>query len=57
MTSTRRQFAWTLTAATGAIGVFAAAGALAQDDDAPPPNVFISPCGRPYRAPQAAPLP
>jgi hypothetical protein len=57
MTSTRRQFAWTLTAATGAIGLFAAARALAQDDDAPPPNVFISPCGKPYRAPQAAPYP
>ncbi|HZC17495.1 MAG TPA: hypothetical protein VE309_12105 [Caulobacteraceae bacterium] len=57
MTSTRRQFAWTLTAATGALGLFAAAGAVAQDDDGLPSNVFISPCGKPFRAPMAAPYP
>jgi EF hand len=57
MTSTRRQFAWTLTAATGAMGLFAAARAVAQDDDDIPPNVFISPCGKPFRAPMAAPYP
>lgn len=51
MTSTRRQFAWTLAAAAGLSG---AARALAQDDDTPP-NVFISPCGKPFRAPMAAP--
>jgi hypothetical protein len=56
MTSTRRQFARTLTAAAGAIGLFGTARALAQDDDTPP-NVFISPCGRPFRAPMAAPYP
>jgi EF hand len=56
MTSTRRQFARTLTAAAGALGVFGAARASAQDD-ATPPNVFISPCGRPFRAPMAAPYP
>ena len=56
MTSTRRQFAWTLSAATGAMGLFGAARALAQDDDLPP-NVFISPCGKPFRAPMAAPYP
>jgi EF hand len=57
MISTRRQFAWTLTAATGAIGLFGAARALGQDDDDTPPNVFISPCGKPFRAPMAAPYP
>ena len=57
MTSTRRQFAWMLTAATGVLGLFAAARAVAQDDDALPPNVFISPCGKPFRAPMAAPYP
>ena len=57
MTSTRRQFARTLTAATGAVGLFGAARALAQDDDDTPPNVFISPCGKPFRAPMAAPYP
>lgn len=56
MTSTRRQFARTLTAAAGALGVLGPARAFAQDDDTPP-NVFISPCGRPFRAPQAAPYP
>jgi hypothetical protein len=56
MTSTRRQFARTLSAATAAMGLFGAARALAQDDDTPP-NVFISPCGRPFRAPMAAPYP
>ncbi|HEX4199198.1 MAG TPA: hypothetical protein VHZ26_17310 [Caulobacteraceae bacterium] len=56
MTSTRRQFAWTLSAATGALGLFAAARAVAQDDDLPP-NVFISPCGKPFRAPMSAPYP
>jgi hypothetical protein len=56
MTSTRRQFAFTLTAATAATGLFGAARALAQDDDTPP-NVFISPCGKPFRAPMAAPYP
>ena len=57
MTSTRRQFARTFSAAAGAIGFFGAARAVAQDDDDTPPNVFISPCGRPFRAPMAAPYP
>lgn len=56
MTSTRRQFAWTLTAATAALGLSSAGRAVAQDDDLPP-NVFISPCGKPFRAPMAAPYP
>src|SRR5665213_2174313 len=41
MTRTRRQFAFTLSAATAVAGLFGAARALAQDDDLPP-NVFIS---------------
>jgi hypothetical protein len=57
MISTRRQFASTLAAATGALGMFGRAGALAQDDDATLPNVFISPCGKPFRAPLTAPYP
>ncbi len=56
MISTRRQFAWTLTAATGALGLFTAARAIAEDGDGPP-NVFISPCGKPFRAPMSAPYP
>jgi hypothetical protein len=56
MTSTRRQFAWTFTAAASALGLFGAARAVAQDDDTPP-NVFISPCGKPFRAPLSAPYP
>jgi hypothetical protein len=56
MTSTRRQFARTLSAATAVVGLFGGARAVAQDDDTPP-NVFISPCGRPFRAPLAAPYP
>jgi hypothetical protein len=56
MTRTRRQFAFTLSAATAVAGLFGAARAVAQDDDLPP-NVFISPCGRPFRAPMAAPYP
>jgi len=39
----------------------AAAPALARpappDDDDLPPNVFISPCGQPFRAPERAPYP
>jgi hypothetical protein len=56
MTSTRRQFARTLTAA-GVLGLFGTTRATAQDDDTTPPNVFISPCGKPFRAPMAAPYP
>ncbi len=44
-------------------GAAAAAGAAvpslarAQDDGDLPPNVFISPCGQPFRAPERAPYP
>lgn len=59
MTSTRRQFAWTLTAAAAAaaLGAVNPIRAFAQDDDDLPPNVFISPCGKPFRAPMSAPYP
>ena len=56
MTSTRRQFAWTIAAAAGAAGLLRPSIAAAQDDDLPA-NVFISPAGRPYRAPPGAPYP
>jgi hypothetical protein len=56
MIRNRRQFAWTLAAAAGAAGAFAAPGAFGQDDDRPP-NVFISPPGQPFRAARGAPYP
>jgi hypothetical protein len=46
---TRRGFARSLAAAAMLSGGWALP-ALAQDDDDSPPNVFISPCGKPYRA-------
>jgi hypothetical protein len=49
----RRQFVCTL--AAGAVGFAGARPALAQDDL--PPNLFISPCGKPFRAPDGAPYP
>ena len=57
MTSTRRQFTSTLTAAAGALGLLGAGAARAQDEDDLPPNVFISPCGQPFRARRGAPYP
>ena len=57
MTGSRRQFITTLAAATGGLGLFAATGSRAQDDDITGVNVFISPCGQPYRAPRGAPYP
>lgn len=56
MSATRRQFAW-LVAATGASGLVGVRAARAADDDDLPPNLFISPPGRPYRAAQDAPYP
>ena len=53
MTTTRRRFSW-LVAAAGAVGM--APAVRAQDDDLPP-NLFISPSGRPFRAPAGAPYP
>jgi hypothetical protein len=54
MTHTRRQFAWTIAAGAGAAALLARSAA-AQDDL--PPNLFISPCGKPFRAPDGAPYP
>ncbi|HXQ10505.1 MAG TPA: hypothetical protein VN805_05835 [Caulobacteraceae bacterium] len=55
MSPNRRQFA-----TIGAAAVFAGAAwprlARAQDDDLPE-NLFISPCGQPFRAPLSAPYP
>ena len=55
MTATRRQFA--LAAASGAVLSARPFAVLAQDDDGPPPNVFFSPHGQPFRAPERAPYP
>jgi hypothetical protein len=58
MYATRRHFgalfSGGLVAAAGLIG---AAPALARDADDGPANVFFSPHGRPFRAPQGAPYP
>jgi hypothetical protein len=53
MTPNRRQFA-----STGAAALLAglAGPTRAQDDDLPE-NLFISPCGQPFRAPPSAPYP
>jgi hypothetical protein len=59
MTHSRRQFVSTIAAATAAAGLAGATGmARAQDDDdIGGVNVFISPCGQPFRAPRGAPYP
>ncbi len=58
MTHSRRQFVSTIAAATAAAGLGAAGAARAQDDDdIASVNVFISPCGQPFRAPRGAPYP
>jgi hypothetical protein len=57
MPSTRRTFVWTLAAAGGALGLVGAGRAVAADDDDGPLNLFISPCGQPFRAPRGAPYP
>jgi hypothetical protein len=54
MTNDRRQFLLTLTAATGALG---ATGAWAAGEDPDNLNIFISPCGQPFRAAVGAPYP
>ncbi len=48
----RRSFLWML-----AGGATLPASALADDDAASIPNTFISPCGKPFRAPAGAPYP
>jgi hypothetical protein len=58
MISTRRQFAALMFAGAGAAGLMSAPRVLAQDDDiAAVLNVFISPSGKPFRAPRGAPYP
>ena len=52
----RRQFFSTLAAATGALGLGGVARAQ-DDDDVASVNVFISPCGQPFRAAKGAPYP
>lgn len=51
--TSRRQFLWLAAAAAP----FAVSSARAQDDDDSLPNLFISPCGQPFRAPKGAPYP
>ncbi|HEY2660417.1 MAG TPA: hypothetical protein VGI79_11890 [Caulobacteraceae bacterium] len=58
MTSSRRQFASMLIGGVAATGLFAATRVFAQDDDVDSLlNVFISPSGKPFRAPAGAPYP
>ena len=58
MIHSRRQFLSTVAAATGAAGLVGAGAAWAQDDgDIGDANVFISPCGQPFRAAKGAPYP
>ena len=58
MTQSRRLFLSTLAAATVGSGLAGAGAAQAQiDDDIASVNVFISPCGQPFRAPKGAPYP
>jgi hypothetical protein len=59
MTSTRRAFGWSLAASAITLGFWEplAAFARADDDDDGPQNVFISPCGQPFRARRGAPYP
>jgi hypothetical protein len=52
----RRQFFSTLAAATGVLGLGGVARAD-DDDDMASVNVFISPCGQPFRAAKGAPYP
>ena len=58
MTSSRRRFLSAIAVATSAVGLASAGVAVAQDDDdVSGVNVFISPCGQPFRAPPGAPYP
>ena len=56
MTPNRRQFA-SIAAAAVLAGAASPRLARAQDDDDLPPNLFISPCGQPFRARPGAPYP
>src|SRR5579864_5788316 len=55
MIRTRRQLV--LFGAAAAAAGLTPLRARAQGDDDLPPNVFISPCGQPFRAPERAPYP
>lgn len=61
MTTSRRSLTRTLALAPAALGVLGPSTLLGQVDDPfageTPPNVFYSPCGRPYRAKAGAPYP
>jgi hypothetical protein len=61
MTPTRRFFARSLFLAPAALALLRPSVLLAQQEDPfngeTPPNVFYSPCGRPYRAKAGAPYP
>ena len=57
MTRNRRQFAAMFALGAGALGLLPAVGAWAQDDADSLLNVFISPAGKPFRAPRDAPYP
>lgn len=57
MPGTRREFVATLGAVVGGFGVAGSGQAWAQGDDVDGLNVFISPHGQPFRAPNGAPYP
>ena len=56
MFTTRRRFACLISGSLTAAALLPPGRALAAADDGPP-NVFISPAGRPFRAPRGAPYP
>lgn len=61
MTQTRRSFARSLALAPAALALAGPLAVRGQEEDpwggAKPPNVFYSPCGRPFRAKPGAPYP
>ena len=57
MTTTRRRFTNLIWGATAGAALLRSFPALARDDGDGPPNVFFSPHGRPYRAPDGAAYP
>src|SRR5579872_5520911 len=57
MFTTRRRFGALVSGGLAVAGLAGLAPALARDADDGPANVFFSPHGRPYRAPQGAPYP
>jgi hypothetical protein len=57
--TTRRHLGRSLAASAILLGAFGSSvfAATEDDDDDTPPNVFISPCGKPFRAPISQPYP